>query len=229
MIQETYVNDDLKKFLSIVFDPKIQVSNIQYFTDERCELSYTYIDEEKKLAKNTNIAIASTTTAIARTKLYGAFERAGFDNILYCDTDSLIYTHPTGNDPIKNETQLGGLADDLEGATISEMIALAPKTYGYIRSDGKVVCKSKGFSLNAVVRETINLDSMKRMVFASFSKQSSHSTDRLQIAYPSRIRIDPRLKRLLSKDETKDFRFDFTKRKIDYINSSLDRITSIPY
>ena len=47
----------------------------------------------------------------------------------------------------QTDSKLGGMTDELDGDFIQQIIALAPKTYSYIKSSGKVELKAKGFSL----------------------------------------------------------------------------------
>lgn len=56
-------------------------------------------------------AIAAYVTAYARALLFGLFERAGFENVLYCDTDSLFVTEEGASrlSHLADEEQLGKL------------------------------------------------------------------------------------------------------------------------
>lgn len=65
---------------------------------------------------STNIFLASFTTAWARLKLYGEMDKLGRD-VLYHDTDSIIYSTNGRNDPPLGPF-LGDFTDELEGDTI---------------------------------------------------------------------------------------------------------------
>jgi len=110
-------------------------------------LGLTPYDEELNLFKKRSFNkygtilphIAAYVTAYARIELYKKFMEVGFDNVFYCDTDSIISSKElsTGNN-------LGELKLEDE---IQEGIFLAPKTYGYINNKDEVVLKCKGFDV----------------------------------------------------------------------------------
>ena len=187
------------------------------------ELKYRMIDDDPIESANTNVAIAAVTTGWARVWLYEAMLKAGLDNVHYCDTDSIIYSHPKGNNPIKTDSCLGGWTNELNpGSYITELICMAPKTYAYKTSDGNLEVKAKGFSLNRVVSETINFETMRDMVLRK-------NDEKHIIAYPRRIRLQADTKLLRSVDETKTFRYDYTKREVGVLNETQTRIPTTAY
>jgi hypothetical protein len=220
MTKTEIIKDDPAKFYSIVFDKQYEVSSTLFLNGDTVEIKYKMAGDDPIDGGNTNIAIASVTTGWARVWLYEAFLKVGLDNVAYCDTDSLIYYHPTGKNPIKTDSVLGGLTDELEGkGYIDELVALAPKTYAYRTSEGKTEVKAKGFSLNRVVSKQINFENMRNMVLNEPAVEEV-------VAYPSRIRLDPNTKKLKSVSETKTFKYSYTKRKIINDTSSSNRITT---
>ncbi len=87
-------------------------------------------------------AVAAHVTAYARMHLYRLMEQAGFDNLYYCDTDSL-FVNREGLERLTNmldETKLGYLKKEKEG---NKLTIYAPKDYVFA---GKI--KHKGVSLN---------------------------------------------------------------------------------
>ena len=58
--------------------------------------------------------------------------KVGLNNVIYCDTDSLIYYHSTGKNPIKTDSCLGGLTDELEGSYIDEIIKKCKKILDHL-------------------------------------------------------------------------------------------------
>ena len=173
------------------------------------------------MSKNTNVVIAGITTGWSRIWLYRAMLNVGLDNMIYCDTDSIIYKHKTGNNPIKTNTNFGGMTDELDGEHITEIVALAPKTYAYKISDGKVEVKAKGFSLNQFTSEKINFDNMRGLVL-------NNDKEAMQIEYDGRIRQNAKDRLIYSNDETKKFRYDYTKRTVDYENRTDNFINTLP-
>ncbi len=90
-------------------------------------------------AKYQHSEIAGLITSYARVRLYELFERAGIENIYYCDTDSIITSSL-----LKTSDALGDIKNE---SAISEFIAIAPKVYAYTSKDnGEVVIKAKGLN-----------------------------------------------------------------------------------
>lgn len=69
----------------------------------------------------TNIFIAAFTTAYARLKLYTEVEKLGRD-VLYHDTDSIIYASTGFNDPPLG-CFLGEFTDELDGDVITKFVS----------------------------------------------------------------------------------------------------------
>ena len=93
-----------------------------YFNRER------YLATKNVLSKHTSPIISSEITANARLHMFNLFELAGFDNIAYTDTDSLMVTE-TGYNRLKHlldQDKLGMLK--LEGMT-DDLIIHGPKHY----------------------------------------------------------------------------------------------------
>lgn len=223
MMKTDIIKNDPAKFYSIMFDKQYEVSSVLFLNEDTIEMKYKMSDDDPISTGNTNIAIASVTTGWARVWLYEAFLKVGLDNVHYCDTDSLIYSYPTNNNPIKTDSCLGGLTDELEGdGYIDELVALAPKTYAYKTSSDKLEVKAKGFTLNQVVSKSINFDHMRNMVL------NENDTETV-ISYPSRIRLDSKTKLLKSVDETKTFKYNYTKRCVNSMNDSNTRISTTAY
>jgi len=218
MMKTSIIRENPAMFYDIIGNAQHELHDLNtQLGDDTVELKYRMTDDDPIECANTNVAIAACTTGWARVWLYEAMLKVGPENVHYCDTDSLIYSHPTGNNPIKTDTCLGGLTDELEGSYIEELIALAPKTYSYKTSDNKLEVKAKGFSLNRVVSQTINFDTMRNMVL-------NENEQKHIIEYPKRIRLDRNTKQLKSVDETKTFRYDYTKRQVGVLNETQTRI-----
>ena len=146
MMKTLISRNDTAAVYKIVLDNTLELHDINFLPMDTVELKYKRIDDDPIESRNTNVSIAACTTGWARVWLYEAMLKVGPENVHYCDTDSLIYSHPTGNNPIKTDSCLGGLTDELEGSYIEELVALAPKTYAYQTSDGHLEVKAKRFS-----------------------------------------------------------------------------------
>ncbi|EFO83130.1 hypothetical protein CRE_12953 [Caenorhabditis remanei] len=130
-------------------------------------------------AKFTNIVYGSITTAIARLRLFEAMRLVGQENLIYCDTDSVIFKQKIGEDPLKElkGDGLGMLTDEIPAGTrITEVVTVAPKCYALKMENeiGKVsyTIKSKGMTLNCATMEHVSFEKMKKMVsfYNFFSK-----------------------------------------------------------
>jgi hypothetical protein len=95
------------------------------------------VDKERKI-KFKGVYIAAYITSLARMEHLKLMEKIGFENIYYCDTDSIIC-----DKKIKTNNEIGGLK---LVAKIKEGVFLLPKVYGYIDKDGKENVHVKGFS-----------------------------------------------------------------------------------
>jgi len=122
--------------------------------------NYNILLYEKKLnLKFNGVYIAAYITALARKRHYELMKAIGFENIFYCDTDSIITNKKLENDLV-NET-IGNLklVD-----RIKEGVFLLPKTYSYKDYNGKKKSVVKGFS------ENIDLEKMKELLFKKIDK-----------------------------------------------------------
>lgn len=119
-----------------------------------------------------NVVLASFVTCHGRLKLFNEMFKLG-EQVIYHDTDSIIYSVKPGQYSPKLGDNLGELTNEIslsEGGHIIEIVAPGPKNYIYKKKNGK--CKSviKGFSLNYKSEETINLDSVKNILFNDRTK-----------------------------------------------------------
>ena len=120
----------------------------------------------------TNEVVGAFTTAYGRIKLFCDMNEVGFDNVLYHDTDSLFVVENQDNAHLFQHksrggilgTELGDMSDELpEGQHITEMVCLAPKTYACRLTDGSVIVKNKGLSLNYAASQKVNFDAMREI------------------------------------------------------------------
>lgn len=70
---------------------------------------------------STNIFLAAFTTAWARLKLYSEMDKLG-RNVLYHDTDSIVYISDGTNDPPLGNF-LGEFTDELNGELITTFVS----------------------------------------------------------------------------------------------------------
>ncbi|PIC44706.1 hypothetical protein B9Z55_004983 [Caenorhabditis nigoni] len=162
------------------------------------------------------VHIAAYVTSYARLRLYRLMEKVGAENIVYTDTDSIVYTSPRAAvDPLRGEhgPYLGQLTDELEG-TMTEFVSLGPKTYCYKETlaDGteKTVRKAKGISLTAQADKKITFERMKAMV----DEVLDEAQQRTVIQVPQQTMRRDRNHVVYAKENKKAFRFTFNKRRV---------------
>ncbi len=161
--QVKFVQDPAEYFELLTSD-SIEVKDVNILTDEMVEVRYVPKEVFVKPSRNTNVVIAAFTTANARLRLYKYLEMLG-DRVLYCDTDSIIFVGKPGEKSPPTGNFLGDLTSELkQGEHINLFISAGPKNYAYRVSDGTSVIKVRGFTLNAMAKEHLNLETMLSMI-----------------------------------------------------------------
>jgi hypothetical protein len=118
------------------------------------EVQYRMSEGAMRHSDKVNVTIGIFTTAHARLHLYAALEDLG-EQVLYFDTDSVIYEHDALNDAHVHLTSgdyLGEFKDELTGgAYITRFVSGGPKNYGYVlniaNTGATEFVKIKGFHL----------------------------------------------------------------------------------
>ena len=157
--------DQLYKLIN---DDSIEVQNIRFCTEDVIEVLYVYKEDCIIPNNRTNVFIAAFTTCWARLKLYSYLEKLG-DQVLYYDTDSVIYKWRDEQTILETGDYLGDLKDELSGDHIVEFISGGPKNYVYRTAEKKTECKVRGFTLNVRGQETINFNTMRKNILAVLS------------------------------------------------------------
>ncbi len=172
-----------KKVITEEFEDK---GNVSYFKEVIFDLDKDiWIEEMHLLGKiivkkgidegpNSFVAIASHITEGARMYLWEIFEKVGFKNVLYCDTDSLIIRkyYTTRIAGMIDKYKLGFLDIQTESKTLDLMGA---KSY---RTEKKR--RIKGIPKNAV-----DLGNF-RYKYTSFFKQATHLNQRVSRSFLTR-------------------------------------------
>ncbi|KAF7650192.1 hypothetical protein LDENG_00130140 [Lucifuga dentata] len=107
-------------------------------------------------------------------------------NVLYTDTDSLIYVVKEGETPLELGNYLKDLTNELDGDTIQEFAPAGPKSYTYqTRNRKKVVLHVKGITQTQECCERINFDSIRELVegYLSDSKEGVIETPQHNIKH----------------------------------------------
>jgi hypothetical protein len=91
---QTTLIDDSVQFIDTMTSDKQEVKNV-LFINEAVQLDWAYTSDFIETSCRTNVIVAAYTTAQARLKLYSYLQPLG-DRVLYCDTDSVVFTCSQG-------------------------------------------------------------------------------------------------------------------------------------
>ena len=196
----------------LLTDAANQVQTIRVCTDEVLEVVFTQTEDNDLPSAKTNIFIACFTTCWARLKLYSYLHRLQ-KNVLYYDTDSVIYTWRPGQPPIETGDYLGDMTDELDGDTIKTFVSGGAKNYAYKTVGGKYCCKVRGFTLNVRGREKLNYRSMKQHIKATLEEEEP--ADAIVVTNPNHFHRDQTHKTMGLRPLDKNYRLVFDKRVID--------------
>jgi hypothetical protein len=169
--------EDLYK---LVFSPRYTNIVPVRINDELYEFSYKFKNNHISDPFNTNVTIASFTTAYARLRLYDMMDRLGV-RVKYHDTDSIIYLCSDTLSPVEMGYLLSEWTDELwdkklkKSAKIILFVSGGPKAYAYVLDNGKVVMKLKGFNLNYKNKKSLNILNMFSIIACGMKMDNATS------------------------------------------------------
>ena len=141
----------------------------------------------------------------ARLKLYESLDTLQ-QQVLYYDTDSVVYKWQPGQPSIAIGDFLGDMTDELDGDVITEFVSGDAKNYGYTTRGGKVVCKVRGFTLNVRGSAILNFHTMKENILSELdSPREARRT--LNITTPYYFKRDLEKKQIQVVPRVKQFFF----------------------
>lgn len=189
-------------------DDSVTVHDMWVLNEDLLEVQYTNARGFVEQNVNTNIVIASFTTALARLKLYSILEKLG-DRALYYDTDSVVFKTNPSLEPFDPKTgnYLGDLTNEIDPTNeeyIRTWVCGGPKNYSYKTNKGNTVCKVRGFTLNHTNSLVINHDTLKELI--------QSESEETRTIHESKIVRDGKTKTIHTVESKKDYRVVFTKR-----------------
>ena len=218
MPQSEFIHDSCpERFFSLLSDPLKTVTDFHIVNNHTIHLKYELKSDSCVTDDKTNIFIASFTTCWARLKLYDLLDRLQ-RQILYYDTDSIIYVSNAQVDDPPLGDYLGELTDELDaGEYIVEFVSGGPKNYAYKTSSGVESCKVRGFTLNFTNSRLINFSAVKELV--------TRRGDNLQVTTvnPNKICRNVKTNSIYNREEMKHYKVVYTKRVIQ------DDYDTLPY
>ena len=210
----------------MVCDPTTEITNLRICSEDVLEVCYNQHEDDTVENGRTNIFVACFTTCYARLKLYSYLKVLG-EQVLYFDTDSVIYSHVDGQPSLENDDYLGDLTDELDaGQHIVDFTSGGPKNYGYRTSAGKVECKVRGFSLHTVRGgRQLNYDILRQNVLDELTDPLTEEGRRnIDVVNPNHFVRDAATKSIRVVTQQKQYGLVFDKRAVDP-----DTFKSYPY
>ncbi len=157
-----YMNNG-NKLLSRLLDEKVNTTSWHIIKENCVELRYQddidYNIEEEYISDITGVF----TTANARIRLMSMLNWLHPSQLIYCDTDSVIFLYDEENplhkypsndakdlpDNVRFGDALGDWEDEFkQGEWIEEIVVSGAKSYSYRTNKGKIVIKQKGITLD---------------------------------------------------------------------------------
>ena len=201
-----YHETEADAFFRVLSDPTKEVQNFHIVANDTIQVEWIYKKDCQPEDNKTNIYLATFTTCWARLKLYSVLEKVN-RNVLYYDTDSVIYVSSPGKYDPPIGDYLGELTNELKkGEHIVEFVSGGPKNYAYKTNRGNEMCKVRGFTLHVTNSQLINFESVKRMVL-----DPSETT--ITVTNPQKICRDKGKRKLYNREEQKHYQMVYTKRR----------------
>ena len=198
---------------NLITDTTLNISTLRLCTEDILEAVYTSVHDNAVKGTKTNIFVAAFTTSYARLKLYESLEILKHQ-VLYYDTDSVIYKWRPGLPSIPTGDFLGDMKDELNGDVITEFVSGGPKNYAYKTHTGKVECKVRGFTLNVRGSAVLNFETMKNNILSELHHPQD-SLRKLNIVTPYHFQRDLEKKRIQVVQRVKKYGLVFDKRVIN--------------
>ena len=140
-------------------------------------LQYQMIDDASDVPRKSNVILASFTTANARVILYSYLSKIKHPcNILYCDTDSIMYVqdsdYKSETPDIPTGSYLGEMTNELpHDVDVDSFYSAGPEFYsisGKKLSDGKEfnIFKVEGITMNRCVEKFFDQNAFRNLVLA---------------------------------------------------------------
>ncbi|CAB0040036.1 unnamed protein product [Trichogramma brassicae] len=208
-LTQTSVIKNRKDLLELLTSPDKETHDIVLVSDETIYAQWKFKEEAENTTCYTNVVLAAYTTAQARRVLYEYLEKLD-RRVLYCDTDSVIYTSAAGEYEPTLGSALGSMTDELaaygKDTYIRSFVSGGPKFYAYeayTPGTGEIhrCCKIKGISLNHENSKKINYDTVKRMILRLYDDENDCDDNSITVNFRAIRRT--KTHDLVSRDESK--------------------------
>jgi len=181
--------------------------------------SYTSKNESLESSIKTSISIASAVTAYARVHMSFFKNNPDFE-LYYTDTDSAYI-----NKPLPDHMVGSGLGQMKLEYIFTDCVFLGAKIYAGITTNGKYICKIKGFK----DAKSISLEDMKSLLRKDATLSLKHSKWFRNLA-ESNILIKEQVYELSKNEAKREFVYNDSNEAIDTkaFNVTYSRITKTP-
>ena len=125
-LTKTELVTEPNRLFELLHSEEIEVPEARLVNAEMTEVQFRNVWEFEESNDKVNIVIAAFTTAYARLKLYDLLDQLQ-EQVLYYDTDSVIYVHEPGKPEPALGDYLGDLTDELDGDYITEFMSGGPR------------------------------------------------------------------------------------------------------
>jgi len=212
----TQVVYNATQLFALVSDHFNDIRQVRIVNDEALEVVYAELKDNQPDNGRTNIFVAAFTTCWARLKLYSYLELLK-QQVLYFDTDSVIYSYKPGQVDIPLGDYLGEMTNELDDDDfITTFTSAGPKNYGYKTHQDKVCCKVRGFSLNIRGAQQLNYDVMEQNLLDELEQPLEDGGRRnIHVVNPNFFYRNPATKHLKVITRTKRYGLVFDKRVVD--------------
>ena len=184
-----------------------------FFNEDVMEISTMKHEDACASSGKINIFIACFTTALARLKLYAELEKLN-EQVLYYDTDSVIYSCKEGEVKVPTGVFLGQMTDELGGDSTTKFGSAGPKSYCYRTAKGKTECKNKGTKSSYGINQVLNCASMMNDIQQELS-QALERRRLMAIEIKNHFVTDSTNKTVSLTDLVKIFQVNWDKRVVD--------------
>ena len=210
-LTKTELVTDPNRLFELLSSEETEVPDIRLVNAETVEVQFKSAWGFEESNDKVNIVIAAFTTAYARLKLYDLLDQLQ-EQVLYYDTDSVIYVHEPGKPEPPLGDYLGDLTDELDGDYITEFMSGGPKNYAYMTNNDKRVMKVRGITLNYAALQKVNFESMRNLIdlYVGCGIQ-----DKVTVDNPFQITRDKKNKKIITKETKKDYQIVYNKRVVN--------------
>uniref|UniRef100_A0A914MGR2 DNA-directed DNA polymerase n=1 Tax=Meloidogyne incognita TaxID=6306 RepID=A0A914MGR2_MELIC len=159
------------EFHQLLEDPTIETLDFSHVSEEMDICVLRRKAEFAKAPETNCLPVAVFVTSYARLHLYSYMQQVNDigGQLLYCDTDSIIYVTKRGERVIEGEA-LGQMKREIPTRRIVEFIAGGPKNYGYRHVDAETGGDERAeLKIRSFPHQLLNFHTMKQLVLDQFN------------------------------------------------------------